>query len=1571
MGCGKLRALKGLLAVATLLGSSYLGSLLHLLPGVAPALVLAQDKAADDSEQNVFFPADRESLHRLSTAQTLLREKRYGEAVRFLGSILEGPEDYFFRPDKGEQSYRSLKTEAQNLIGQMPADGRQSYELQFGARAQKMLDEAAKAGDAVKLAEISRRFFHTKAGYEATELLGTYDMEHGHPLAAALCFKRLQDSPAAARRFEPLLTVKMAVCWSRAGMTPQANEALAKLKQRMPDAQVTLAGRARALFADKGPASWLQKVLATPTSPALPGHAASGEDSWTMFRGNPARNGLSDGGSPLLNRRWSVPTTNDDPQIDKLLEQLREAYVDQGVAVLPACHPLAVREFVFFRTVAGLMAVDFRTGKRIWTGHNDDAVEQLLEPSADDNPLGDSTSVSNWLDQRVWEDSTYGTLSSDGESVFCIEDLGSSPVAEQRMVLIFNGNNRGQIGGTRSYNRLAAYDIASEGKLKWELGGPASEPRGELAGAFFLGAPLPLAGRLYALAEIKGEIRLLALDAKTGALDWSQQLAVLERSILDDPMRRVAGVSPSYSDGVLVCPTSAGAVVAVDLTTRSLLWGYQYSRATELVMPHNRIRAFNIVGASATNEAQRWCDASVTIAEGRVLLTPIESTESPDVHTELHCLNLVDGKLLWKRPREEGLYVACVDAGTALVVGRTHLRSYRLADGSSGWPQETMPLPSGSLPSGRGFFNGERYYLPLNSAEVAAVDFKTGAIVNRSKSRTGSICGNLICYQGSVVSQGVNRLECFYQLDDLRRRVAETLQKQPEDPTALALRGELLLDDGKLDQAVSEFRHSFERRTDPRTRQLLIEALVDGLRRDFPSHRRDIPEIERLIEQSTQRLDYLRTLATGLQTAGEYLPAFETYLKIMGLPASGADLERVDNSLAVRRDRWVQARLKVLGELAGKDDRAAMDKVLHERLELATKAAGIEQLESFVNYFGSDPLADVARERILNRQEGTATPLEAEQLLRHLQRSNDSRLANSAVARIARLLAKTPREDEATPYYERLAGPLADVVCLDGKTGSQLLAELPATATTEAKSKDFDPFPSGQVKKEPVEGETSSSYRSAAIDLRGPRGPFLSRYTVELDQSNQQKHSLVGRDGMGRERWRVSLNERNDRPIYGYQSSLAHGRIDGHFLLVSLGFQLVAIDTLGKPGKEGPRVLWREELTEAVPGMARNAGLQGKPAPMAIGPPRFIATDAYMRPVGNTGPTTLDSVCFQRQRNLLAVDPLTGRALWTRSNVQPGSDIFGDEELLFVTPPNSSEAVVLRALDGQEVGRRAVPPLEHRVVTLGRKIVTWAMVDGKSVLKMRDIWAEQDQWERKYPTSAKPWPFESQAVAVLDRQGHLEIVSLPDGKVDAAAEVSPEPQLTEIYMFRTPTRDLIVTNRPWRNTDNNGIQPVPGGLGNPLINGHVHGLDRKSGKIVYSTPVENRSLTFNQPIDLPVLTFASQIYRHNRTFNNEPLQQTALLCLDKRNGHIIYDEQSTGPITTIEMIGSPEKQQVLLKTIRTAIRMTFTDTAYPPPKVEKTPFSSRAGKAITRGMQRWLESFTPQPESMGRFPPQP
>ena len=236
------------------------------------------------------------------------------------------------------------------------------------------------------------------------------------------------------------------------------------------------------------------------------------------------------------------------------------------------------------------------------------------------------------------------------------------------------------------------------------------------------------------MAEIKGEIRLVVLDSKTGKMDWSQQLASPEDvNVPWNGFRRATGVSPSYADGVLICPTSAGAVVAVDIANRSLLWGYEYPHGQQNQIQQQQMMAIRMGRVVSAYNIQnfvgdRWSDATATIADGFAIVTPVEADE-------LFCLSLIDGKLLWKMDRGENIYVAGIRDGKVLLVGRKQVQAYRLADGKPAWADPLL-LPQGSVPSGGGFLSDSQYFLPLSSAEVASIDIDKGQIASRASRAT-------------------------------------------------------------------------------------------------------------------------------------------------------------------------------------------------------------------------------------------------------------------------------------------------------------------------------------------------------------------------------------------------------------------------------------------------------------------------------------------------------------------------------------------------------------------------------------------------------------------------------------------------------------------------------------------------------------------------------------------------------------------------------------------------------------------------------------------------------------------
>ena len=1535
-------------------------------PRAVQAGAMVGQPGASEDEEKVLVQADRQTMQLLSKGKKLLEEQRYAEGVRFLGKILEKSEDNFFQPDENQPIFRSLKVEAQRLIGEMPAEGRETYELQYGAQARQALEKAVEAGDLTLLADVARMFFHTQAGYEATYLLGVSLLDRSQPLAAALCFNRLHESATGGSKYEPQLSLALAACWARAGLAANAAATLLELKERTPDATFMIGGKRHKLFANppagSSEADRAQVALAWLTSGTGPlgaDQAIANAEQWAMFRGSAQRNAMSVGSSPLLNLRWAVPTLIDHDLRSKT-EEMEVTHHEQQEAALPGMHPLAVNGYVFLRSVASLVAVDFRTGKRVWTGPVDESVSQLLDMIGSGSMA--DPQLADWLALRIWQDATYGAMSSDGRCVFCVEDLGVNlgDYGQQQTVVLANGKRLMPPSGARPFNRLAAYEIATEGKLKWDLGSQPGDAELPLAGAFFLGPPLPLAERLYVLAELKGEIRLLALDSQTGHLEWSQQLAVLERTIMEDPLRRRAGVSPSYSDGVLVCPTSAGAVVAVDLITRSLLWGYQYpQQAVDANVAQMRVWQFRMGGTQASEPPNfdRWTDATVTVADGRVVLTPPESNQ-------LHCLDLLSGNLLWQKPRDGGLYVGCVHDGKVLVVAQNDVRAYRLENGESAWPEATQGLQSGITPSGRGFFNGERYFVPLSSAEVASIDMQTGQVVARARSRSGSVPGNLICYQGAVISQGVSQLECYYQLEDLRQQVVASLNKNPDDPVALARNAELLLDEGQFGEAAASLRRSLAVAPSARTRALLVDALLEGLRRDFKARRDQIPEIESLIEQPAQQEAYARLLANGLEEAGEYWPAFGAYLKAAGNGKSFEQLERVESALAVRHDRWIQAHLAHLYQLASAEDQERMSAALQERLTVALADPTTERLERFLDYFGDNPLAESARPTLAARLIENGRLLEAQGVLRRLERSSKPELVREAVARQGIMLRDLDEHpEEAAAYYARLAGEWKDQVCLDGRTGQQLVDELDEESPLRKEISRTDPWPVGKVEVEDEGGPQRGIFNNFPLEVRGPRDPISSRWTVTLDQ---QQIALVARDTLGQERLRVGLRDANQMNFFGFNPYLSHVRYSGHLMVVTMGNEILALSSLGNSEDAEPSILWRQELADAASFV--NGGIQQRVVNIIGGLPRFVATDNAGRPLGNLGPVNSEYICFQKMRNLQVVHPVSGTTLWQRNDQAPGSDLFGDEELLFVAAPNGTEAIVLRALDGQELGRRGLAPAEQRLALMGRNVASWRNANGKTELAMRDIWAEKDLWSHTFEADARPWLIGEEAVGVLDRSGHFTLVSLVDGSIEVDAMVEAEPNLSEMYVLRAPTQDFLVTNRPYQVQPGKGVQPVPGGYGSPLVNGMVHAFARHTGEKVtaatWSTRVEGHGMVLAQPTDLPVLTFATNFFEQIQQGGGQT-SHAVLMCLDKRTGRVVYEDRINSPINYAEANGDPEECTVTIESTMKSVTLKFTNEPLPAeagdaaqPGVDDQSSDGSAGgalvgQAILRGFARW------------------
>lgn len=1446
--------------------------------------------------------ADRDDMRKLRRARELCEKGMFADAVPLLAQILAAPKDLVFQPTPGVGLLRCLKPEAETLIGQLPPAGRGLYELLCGDEARLKLQSAINSGDARLLAEVHTQFFHTRAGAEATYLLALKYIARGEPLIGAMLLSKLRQRSWHAERFEPALSVTLAQCLAQVGMSHEAEQVLRGLAERSSEARLLVAGQPKeSLFQTEQSLAWLESLPGKPARQAVAG--------WLMFRGDPGRNALSKTEGFLL-RGKRLAAVGGVQALTSAVERLSREHIEQYRVALPRLYPLVVDDIVLARTATHLIALDIAAGRELWRAPLEDGLRVELERSSQAADTLQTDAGRQALRRRFWEDFSFGALSSDGRYVFGVEDLPFGLAAEYlRMVVGPDGRRRLDTDTLKQYNLLTAYDLRT-GKLRWELGGPPGLQTRALAGAYFLGAPLPLGGRLYVVAEINNETRLLELEAESGKVlanillatrealpsQWEMQIFWgLPPWMLANFQRRSSSM-PAAADGVLVCKTGGGQYMAVSLVTRSVLWVYQVAEAEETVASpwmFGAIQRRRLLEAASPDQANRWADDTPTIAQGRVLLTP------QDGH-ELLCLDLYDGRLLWTAPRRDGIYLAGVVDGRVIVVGRGAVWALNLADGQPAWQPDRLPLPAGSLPSGFGLLTADSYLLPLSSGEVATVDVRQGRLVSRSRAADGLVPENLVGWKDVVLSHGAKGLWRFDTLASAKARLEEQLKGNPNDVNLLAEYCEVLLSQGEIAKAVEILAEALQRQADSRLQQLVAQALTDGLQADFERFAPLAKKIDPAIERGSLGVGYLRALAAGLQRAGRGDEAMQVLIKLVEDLHQPDVLERVEPSRVVRRDRWLAGQIAEVLHKASPEQRAAIDRMI---AELAAKMDS----RRFVTYFGEHPAANPLRLKLAQAAlEGEdKQPLLAEMLWREVYRTGTAEQQREAIARLALLLREQKLYDDAAILFDHLRTELADAPCLDGKTGRRLFEQLPADDPVRQRLTSRLVWPSGHINVEFINKREQRS-QFFAMTVRWDDDRFSPLLAADVDMQNRRLRAF---DAHGRTRWEVFMGEKDNQWTFinwpdAYNLVCPVGRL----AVVWVGNRVVGLDTLWS---DKARPLWSQPTSKNQEQLA-NLGMvfgmrmrRQAQALVAAELPPMVANHKV--------------VCFLQASNVVGLDPLTGETLWTREDGMLDGTLFGDEQMLLLSPPDAAEAVVLRAIDGQEIGRRRVPPAAERLWTIGRCVATFK--GGR--LAMYDPWEEKTLWQHLFDPKAQVWLIDGQEAAVLDPEGRFTVVSLSDGRILLGAQLDSEPELEGLFVQRNSTHYIVAARRPVAG-DGRVFIGVQNGQVFP-ITGQIYGVDRHSGRVMWSASVQRQAIKVNQPPEVPVLALlnVAQILE-----NNQYRVSTALLCLDKRSGEQLYSSESRDHHANVyEMACDPEAGTVEIQSMVGGLKITYSDKA--------------------------------------------
>ncbi len=1498
---------------------------LLLAPGLAaPHQPRPADRKDDKPEKEappLTLPADRGGAAQLEAAADYLEGKDWDLGLRVLQKILSREEDVLLPPRGGAAgTWTSARAEAQRLLAGLPPEGREFYRRTYGPKAADLLQAALKDGKPEALARVAADYLYTDAGPEALAALASRAAEAKDYGRAALYYGKLLRHRAVARwapadLFQATLAFRRAGDRERADMT--GGELLSRVgRQGLRVGKTTYDREA------------LAKELARMGPPPV-------RDEWPVYGGNAARSDQGIGGPPFLEMLWKQPVVTAD-ETTRFLKQAEKQLDLKKQPVLPAFYPIGVvinvngrrQPLLIFRSYWGIHAVGAKRGKLHWDGPSGWGLDKTIAPGSEARKI---QAMTNWLNyyvsqqvrpQTVFENSVLGALSTDGANVYAVEDLAVPPPARMNN-FNFGPNFGAEVNDAIHSNRLQAYELATNGKLKWELGGRG---KGDLDDAFFLSAPLPVEGRLYVLTQKGTDLRLAALDPKTGKLLSLHKLATLREPLTADPIRRTQAAHLAYSQGVLVCPTNAGAVVGFDLLAGRIAWAYSYAAPAEapptpppapfrrggippgmMMTPDGRI-----VPAAGMNTT--WKVTAPVIADGKMIFA------APDANA-VHCLNLADGTRAWSQKRaDDDLYLGGVFAGRVLIVGKKSVRGLSLERGETLWTLET------GLPSGQGVASDNVYYLPLKEGartkepEVCAIDVRRGVVVAHTRSRRKDVPGNLLFFEGDVVSQTASDVTAYPQLKVKLARMDALLSKDPADPSGLVERAGLRLDMGDLAGAAADLRSALARKpagdVRDQARALLYQVLTEGLQRDFTAFEKYLAEYEALskegiedkAEAQKKALSYYLLLGKGREVQGKLVDALKAYLELASR-GPGDELIAVpgEPALRVRRDVWVRGRIGEMLRRATPGQRKQLEEEIGRRRKAVDGGKDVEGLRAFVTAFGL--ASAVGREarlqlaRLLAEKKDYAA---ADQLLQELRRQRaDVRLAARAVLELARLAARRGLIADAAYYYRVLAREFPTTEVEDKKTGAEFFEELKTDKRYLPYLSDTPAFPAGKLKASEQKGNFPLTAQVYHFPQAGEPLPFFRGNRLALHFGFSKLQVLDG--STGEERWATSLPRTMFQQML-YANGLSHRVVFpfqnvGHLVVVPVGHLVVGIDPVGQ------RKLWEKDLVGREGGAQAPNGpqYQNLVADPRDGSLRVYYADGWVQRLGAMDALTPSVLCLQTHAGLQGIDPLTGQTLWAREDRRGNADVFADGRTAYVVVldatgrPTGTRA--FRLADGGEV---RVPDFAAaygkrlRVVS-GNILLSDTDAGGRLRLRLYDVRAGKDVWQVAYPPKSLALRSEAPDLAgAVAPDGTVHVVEAATGKEVLKAAMKPEhlAKVNEAHLLADRDNVYVACVAP---TDGNitafgGVRSnlTPGtGLRALPVNGAFYAFARGSGKYRWHVEMPDQMLVLDRFGELPVVLFTSTYQQWVVNGAARHVKQvTAAHTIEKRTGKRLYANDS-------------------------------------------------------------------------------
>ena len=1479
----------------------FVGLLIGLLTQVLAPQLLAQGlfRPIQNVPPGRFLDLPRSLQQTLREAEEAIEQGRYSDAVLSLGELASGDynqttlgelegQDFFLSPGVSLPPERpqvaSFQKRVRFLLGSLPDEAIATYELRYGPLARKMLVEAADVRDWQRVGDVRRRFFHTLAGYEASFVLSQRAMLLGHPLEASLYLADLISKDRALSHLGDGVVCMYAAACAASNQEPLPNGLLGRFAAG--PIQIQLGEDSYRFSSAEELSAWARERFSPKPASAteLPKKEVwvQQQETFSLFGGDPSRNRAVGGQLPLSNERWRLSTTA-SPLQERTLRQDVEELRTSGRLPPPSWVPLKVGGQVLMRTTERLVGVDHRTGKRIWTYPWHIGDEVIQEETSPMDAMFQGQKRPPLLSQRVWNDVPYGQVSSDGTQVYLLDQLGQLESITMNAML----NMRGVRRVKSQYNTLVALDLATQGKLRWRIGAEGEEGSA-LSDAFFLGPPLPLDGRLYVMVEIAGDVCLCCLDPANGKELWRQQLVTVESGgVQTDPIRRVAGAMPSYHEGVLICPTGAGAIVGVDLVDRTLRWGATVERNAEMYRTINGSGR----GLEGAKLMQRWHNGTAIAQGTTVLVTPIESDR-------LYALDLRSGERLFaEKNRVHMMYVAGIRDGKFLVVGTHQIRAFDLKSGDAVWSTSRDLVTVGQQISGLGVFGAFDYFVPTTTNEIIQVSLADGTV--RQRRETQYPLGNLVAVDGQLISQSPTSLAVAFGQSTLKPEVEERLEADPKDFTAMIRKSELLIQEGDLAGALSYLERARKMRPeDDEVRTLSVTALLGQLRSNqtMDSDMGDV--LQTLIDRPRQRVELLGLQVSAAIASKDFQTAIGHLLELSSLVASDSLLDSSDLALAddstlkSSLDSWIAARAKQVVQSASQEELADVNAMLLAEGQ-SLRAGSDHLIRTTLSHFGSFsgiyPLRAELAERLVEREDavglerlGWGRMLPSDELLERLPNLQLQLLAKAYELgkmpkdqeRVLRVLATRPIEangelDESwLTSPEQLTQRLTELDRASVRTvwpkGVSLTWDARTTRIIRSLSQT-QRFSELQT----LDGKQMNGWRlygegSSPLSLMSPLGMRL-RIAVDGDISEAEKTAVIS----------------------------------GGVMVVVTRTDLIAVNLLALLSGVGDPLLWQRPITGdgGLP-MSRRSSVTPFDDKIVRYAVDNTMTSAVI-PEFVLGPVLGDRLILLQGGDLIALDLLTAETLWRNATAPPSGAVVSDGERIAVVSDATNTVKFFDPLDGQSLATEDWTGGEIWS-SLGANVLSYQATEvpdqyliqlanpltGKVLLEHRAMKANRDVADGGGTTTYGRVEG-SRFLNLYSSDGEVLIWDLVDGVQLSRLKLQPFPTLAGLSVMQMGDKMVLLPrakNLPSQDPTTPQVQTSDGRY--HVAVDRLHAIDLSDGQLLWERLLESTwGCTITQPAETPLLILARSPFAFS-TVNRTRRKDMDVLAVSALTGEI-------------------------------------------------------------------------------------